>query len=106
MSATFGRRECPICGCEFEALTSNAVYCPPSEAQRQRQANPRSRCARRALNAKQRGQELTAPLPAPFVCVRCGRHCVPGRDGVDEKATKFCCRQHKAKWHREASRAA
>jgi len=98
-----GTRHCPVCGRAFKPTTANARYCPPTEADRERQA--RSRCARRALNHAHRSREgiatipLAAPLPEPFKCAECAKACVPGQN-VAPHATKFCCPSHKAAWHK------
>jgi hypothetical protein len=51
-----GPRVCPVCGNEFVPGTANQVYCPPTDDDRARARNgqPRSRCAKRADNARYR----------------------------------------------------
>jgi hypothetical protein len=111
----YGRRVCPVCGREFTATTSNQRFCPPTDADRAKgNLQTRSWCAKAHDNALHRGrlEQLLARVEVrgagrhPFNCVYCDKRCVPGEDGVAPHATKFCCRRHKAKWHREASRAA
>jgi hypothetical protein len=63
----------------------------------------RSWCAKAYENALHRGrlQQLLARVEVrgagrhPFDCAQCGRHCVPGENGVAPHATNFCCRRHK-----------
>ena len=59
---TYGLRICPVDGRSFEATTPNQVYCPPTDQDRAgpRNSQPRSRCTKRADNAKQRDQDPTA----------------------------------------------
>lgn len=100
------QRTCPVCRQRFTPTSHNQVYCPPSKRSGKGQA--RSRCARRAMNYRQRGRALPhiadLPLPAPFGCAHCGKRCVPGEDGVAPHAMKFCGYDCKAAWHRGAKR--
>jgi hypothetical protein len=48
-------RTCPVCGNEFVPATANQRYCPPTAEDRaRRNGQPRSRCAKRADNARYR----------------------------------------------------
>jgi endogenous inhibitor of DNA gyrase (YacG/DUF329 family) len=96
------QRTCPTCGKEFEPQTSNQVYCPPSKRDGKGQA--RSRCARRAMNARQRGTDLDSlpPMVKQFDCAHCGKLCIPG-DNVPPHASRFCSNSGsgncKTAWH-------
>jgi hypothetical protein len=105
---TYGVRICPVDGRSFVATSSNQVYCPPTDRDRKRAPNsqPRSRCAKRADNAKQRGWDpASRPLLEPYDCAQCGKRCVPG-ENVPANATKFCCQAHKRAWHHAPERVA
>ena len=104
-------RGCPVCGNEFVPATANSRYCPPTDDDRRRagpNTQPRSQCAKRADNSRQRHGELTTvaelPLPAPFVC-RCGKRCVPG-ENVGRKAKVHCSQRCKREAFRERQEAA
>ena len=105
---TAAARICPVCGAEFVPTTNGQRYCPPRDQDRERQKQPRSRCARRAINHAQRTREgrktipLAAPLPQPFDCAQCGKRCTPGGN-VPPHATRFCGRRCKKAWHRSQS---
>jgi hypothetical protein len=99
-------RLCPVCGAEFTPNSPSQRYCPPTDEQRQRRkSQPRSRCAKRAMNHRQRAREgrrtiaLTSPLPSPFRCAECDKPCAPGED-VPPNATRFCTQRCKKAWHR------
>jgi hypothetical protein len=85
----------------------NQVYCPPTDRDRARAPNsqPRSRCAKRADNAKQRGWDRASrPLLEPYDCAHCGKRCAPGQN-VPAHATRFCSKAHKRDFHRAAEKA-
>jgi hypothetical protein len=99
------QRECPVCRIEFTPTHHNQRFCPPSDDDRARvgpNTQPRSRCAKRAENAKRNGgwDPSSRPLAAPFDCEWCGKPCIPGSD-VSGHATRFCSVQHKNAWHKE-----
>jgi hypothetical protein len=101
-------RTCPVCGRTFKPTHHGQVYCPPTDLDRARANNsqPRSRCAKRADNAKQRGWDPSSrPLLEPFDCAWCGKRCVPGQN-VAAHATRFCSKAHKRAFHHAADRAA
>jgi hypothetical protein len=100
-------RTCPVCGDTFTPAVHNQVFCPPTDEDRRRvqDGQPRSRCARRAANAKQRDADLTARLLEPFDCAHCGKRCVPG-ENVAPHATRFCSKAHKRAFHHALERAA
>lgn len=86
------QRTCPVCGTEH---TRRGIYCS-------------RQCGRRVSNAKARGTTVRPPA-ARFDCAWCGQTCTPG-ENVAPHASRFCCRECKARWHGEheaqASRAA
>jgi hypothetical protein len=100
-------RACPVCGRSFKPAVAGQVYCPPTDRDRERAKNsqPRSRCAKRADNAKQRGWDDPAsrPLLEPFECAWCGKRCVPGGN-VPANATRFCSQGHKRAFHHALER--
>jgi hypothetical protein len=105
---TYGVRTCPVCGASFVANHHNQTYCPPTDLDRARAKNsqPRSRCAKRADNAKQRGWDpASRPLLEPFDCGWCGKRCVPG-ENVPANATRFCSQAHKRAFHHATDKAA
>jgi hypothetical protein len=61
-------------------------------------------CAKRNDNAKRYRGSTPKPRVTSFSCLACLRECVPGRDGVDPKAFKFCSFQCKREWHRDRRR--
>lgn len=86
-------RICPVCGKSFRPRSPAAVYCPPQPGKQ------RSRCAKRAENAKRGGWDpASRPMPAPFDCEQCYRRCVPG-ENVAPQATRFCGVRCKKRWH-------
>ncbi len=92
-------RTCSVCSRSFVPSSANQVYCPPTDEQRRRQKQPRSQCARRAMNAKRYGWvPASRPMPEPFDCDWCGKWCVPG-ENVAHHATKFCGKECKCEWH-------
>lgn len=86
------QRTCPVCGTQH---TRRGIYCS-------------RQCCRRVSNAKARGTTVRPPV-ARFDCAWCGQTCSPG-ENVAPHASRFCCRECKARWHDEreaqASRAA
>lgn len=96
-------RICPVCGASFTPTYPNQVCCPPTDEDRKRPGQARSRCVVAYKNARQRGtlDQLLARAvrPAqPFDCAHCGEHCIPG-ENVASHATKFCGKGCKAAWH-------
>jgi hypothetical protein len=92
----YDRRVCPVCGRWFTATASNQRFCPPTDRDRDRaeHSQPRSRCAKRADNAKQPGWDpasrpCSSPSSAPSAgSVAClGRTCLPTRPGSVAAAT-------------------
>jgi hypothetical protein len=108
------KHTCTVCGNEFESTNPLATFCPPTDDDRARAKNTQARswCAKAYDNAQQRGTldqllirvRERGPGRQVFDCAHCGRHCAPGKDGIDPRATRFCCRQHKAAFHREIGR--
>lgn len=80
-------RICPVCGTTFQPRTWNQKYC----------TGYRGQCYRRAMNVAYHGGTLDAPLPAPFDCAHCGKHCTPGQN-VDTRATRFCDQTCRTQW--------
>jgi hypothetical protein len=100
---SYGWRRCATCGELFQARTPNARFCPPTAEQAARQKTPRSSCAKRRQNADYRGTDVIVGKPGqPFDCALCGKRCVPGVN-VPPHASRFCCRAHKAAFHRQVA---
>lgn len=92
-------RTCVECGGTMAGLSARAVVCGKDcklkrarESDSYKRASERAKSAAREAAARRREQRS-------FQCAQCGRHCVPGRNGVGSQASVYCSAKCKrANW--------
>ena len=99
------QRTCAACGEQFTPTRSTHPKqraCPPTDEDRAlAKGQPRSKCARKLMNAAQRGRPVViGKVGQPFDCEQCGKPCMPGSN-VSPHATRFCRQLCKRAWHAE-----
>ena len=88
------QRQCPVCRGQFTPRSANQRFCCKQHSKAHQNATKRG-----TLDALL----IRGGVGEPFDCAECDTHCVPGKDGVDAKATRFCDYGCKAKWHKANS---
>jgi len=100
-------KQCIVCGKSFTPRVEAQVCCPPTDEERSRCVQARSKCARRKMNADSRGVSFKrGEVTPPFDCERCGKRSVPGQGETGRHATRFCSEVCKKRWHSEGNNRA
>ena len=96
------QRTCAACGETFTPTNPKQRACPPTNEDRARaKGQPHNKCARKLMNAAQRGRPVViGKVGQPFNCEQCDKPCMPGSN-VAPHASKFCGYDCKAAWHYE-----
>ena len=87
-----GTESCVLCGESFMPPgVASGKYCSGD-------------CEKRVSNSKRYSSSSPRPRITHFDCENCGITCIPGKSGVDWKASRFCSFRCKRSWHRNRRR--